>query len=95
VVRERSAEAFEAILEACRVTDWGRDEREVLVAHRKERSCELEGGGMVIGSHGACCDAVEGPVGKHKRDTVQHEAEKTPVVVVAVDGEYDQPVNEF
>jgi hypothetical protein len=95
VVRERSAEAFEAILEACRVTDWGRDEREVLVAHRKERSCELEGGGMVIGSHGACCDAVEGPVGKHKRDTVQHEAEKTPVVGVAFDGEYDQPVNEF
>jgi hypothetical protein len=50
-VRERAAEAFEAILEACRVIDWGRDEREVLVAHSKEHSCELEGGGMVIGSH--------------------------------------------
>jgi hypothetical protein len=50
---------------------------------------------MVIGSHGTCCDAVEGPVGKHERDTVQHETEKTPVVVVAVNGEYDQPVNEF
>ena len=65
------------------------------MAHSKERSCELEGGGMVIGSHGTCCDAVEGPVGKHERDTVQHETEKTPVVVVAVNAEYDQPVNEF
>jgi hypothetical protein len=95
VVRERSAEAFEAILEACRVVDRGRDEREVLVAHGKERSCELEGGGVVIGSDGACCDAVEGPIGKHERDTIQHEAEKTPVVVVAINSEEDQPVNEI
>jgi hypothetical protein len=64
-VRERAAEALEAILEACRVVDRGRDEREMLVAYGKERSCELEGGGMVIGRHGACRDAVEGAVGKH------------------------------
>ncbi len=78
-VSEPAAEPFEAILEACRVIDWSRDEREVLVAHSMERFPELEGGGMVIGSHGTCCDTVEGPVGKPERDTVQHEAEKTPV----------------
>ena len=84
-----------AILEACRVVDRGRDEREVLVAHGKERSCELEGGGVVIRRHGACRDAVEGPVGKHERNTVQHEAKKTSIVVFAVDGEHDQPVDEL
>lgn len=52
------------------------------MAHGKQRSCELEGGGMVIGRHRACRDAVEGPVGKHERDMVQHEAEKTSIVVL-------------
>ena len=32
-LRERAAKALEAILEACRVVDRGRDKREVLVAH--------------------------------------------------------------
>ena len=56
------------ILEACRVVDRGRDEREVLVAHGKERSC----------------DTVEGPVGEHERTWVQHESDRTSVVVLGV-----------